>query len=93
MLGVSLWVNAYVETLAPHDLQPNHALKQGPVASQRWLKRLRGANGALQWLRSNTRPDLSADASINAGTPGAGIACASITGAQKIIRKAHARIN
>eukprot|EP00974_Lingulodinium_polyedra_P070094 6783070-Lingulodinium_polyedra.AAC.1 len=58
----------YVETLAPHDLQPDHELKQGmgtdPVTSQRWLKRFRGANGALQWLCSNTCPDLSDDASI-----------------------------
>ena len=63
------------------------------VTSARWIKGFRGANGALQWLCTNTRPDLSADTSISAGTSGSGITKASILNAQKVIRKAHARIN
>eukprot|EP00974_Lingulodinium_polyedra_P118422 11167065-Lingulodinium_polyedra.AAC.1 len=67
----------YVETLVPRDLQPNRELTQGKGTdldtSQRWFKRFRGVSGLLQRLCSNTRPDLSADASISDGTSGAGI--------------------
>ena len=52
---------------------------------------LRNANGTLQWLCSNTRPDLAADTSINAGTSGIGILKNSILNAQKLIRKVHAQ--
>ena len=62
------------------------------VSNPKWLKRFRGANGALQWLCTNTRPDLAADTSISAGTAGIGILKSSIQNAQKIIRKAHSRI-
>eukprot|EP00974_Lingulodinium_polyedra_P070888 6861665-Lingulodinium_polyedra.AAC.1 len=87
----------YVETLAPHDIQPDHELKQAkgtdPVTSQRWFERFRGAHGALQRLCSNARPDLPADAQISIGTSGIGITRASNVGVQKIIRKGHARID
>ena len=62
------------------------------ISSPKWIKRFRGANGALQWLCSNTRPDLAADTSISAGTSGTGIMKSSVLGAQKILRKAHSRI-
>ena len=58
----------------------------------KWLKRFRGANGALQWLCTNTRPDLGVYTSINAGTSSAGVTKQSTQNAQKLIRKAHARI-
>ena len=57
------------------------------------MNRFRGANGALQWLCTNTRPDLAADTSISAGTAGIGITRGAIQNTQKIIRKAHARVD
>ena len=57
------------------------------------MKRFIGANGALQRLCTNKRPALAAETSISAGTSGVGITKASILNAQKIIRKAHARID
>ena len=63
------------------------------ISSAKWLKRFRGANGALQWLCSNTRPDLSADTSISAGTSGVGVTKQSVSTAQHIIRKSHSRID
>jgi hypothetical protein len=86
----------YVESLSPHDLRPDHELKclkdNEEITNKKWLKRFRGANGALQWLSTNTRPDLAADTSISAGTSGVGVTKNSILNAQKIYRKAHARI-
>ena len=77
----------YVDTLAPHDLAPDDDLKNlkdsDIVKSPTWIKRFRGANGAVQWLSTNTRPDLAADTSISAGTSGVGITKASIANAQK----------
>ena len=67
----------YVDTLAPHDLSPDQELtslkENDVVTSPKWMKRFRGANGALQWLCTNTRPDLAADTSISAGTAGVDI--------------------
>ena len=49
-----------------------------------------------QWsstvVMHNPRPDLAAEASISAGAAGIGVTKASILNAQKLIRKAHARI-
>ena len=92
--GVTMDQRDYVESLSPHDLQPDHEIKNmkdsDAITSKKWLKRFRGANGALQWLCSNTRPDLAADTSINAGTAGVGVVGVtknSILNAQKILRK------
>ena len=94
---ITLSQKEYVEQLSPHDLQPDDELRslkdQDVVSSPRWLKRFRGANGALQWLCTNTRPGLAADTSIRAGTFGIGATRQSLSHAQKIIRKAHARID
>ena len=77
----------YVENLSPSDLKPDDELRNlkdhEPITIAKWLKRFRGANGALQWLCTNTRPDLAAETSISAGTSGIGITKASILNAQK----------
>ena len=62
----------YVEGLSPHDLQPYAELgamkDHATVTNAKWIKRFRGANGALQWLCANTQPDLASDTSISVGT-------------------------
>eukprot|EP00974_Lingulodinium_polyedra_P052126 5014906-Lingulodinium_polyedra.AAC.1 len=70
MTGVLPWINASMSRHGPRVISnPTTVEKQAddtdPVTSQRWFNRFRGANGAVQWLCSNTRPDLSADASIS----------------------------
>ena len=86
-----------VESLSPHDLQLDAVLKHvtahETVNIPKWAKQFRGANGALQWLVTNTRPDLAADTSISAGTSGTGIMKSSSVNAQKLLRKAHDRID
>ena len=94
--SITLDQREYVEGLSPSDLSPDAEIRNlketDVISSPKWLKRFRGANGALQWLCTNTRPDLAADTSISAGTSGTGVSKSSIANAQKIIRKAHARV-
>ena len=51
--------------------------------------RFRGINGALQWLCSNTRPDLSARVSLNQ-PPGPHVTREDLTQSGKILRTAQA---
>ena len=59
------------------------------VTSPKWMKSFRGANGALQWLCTNTRPDLAVDTSKSAGTAGIGITKASLSKMHKIYGGRH----
>ena len=75
--SITMGQREYAENIAPHDLYADDDLRQMEdnevISNPRWLKRFRGANGALQWLCTNTRPDLGADTSISSGTSSTGV--------------------
>ena len=67
----------YAESLSHHDIKIDSELismkDDAAITYPRWLKKIRVANDALQWLCTNTRPDLCADTTISAGASGVGI--------------------
>ena len=85
------------EKLKPNTLTIGGDLKNAKdtdlVKDPGWVRKFRGANGALQWLVTNTRPDLAAEVSISAGTAGVGITKGAIVNVQKIMRKAMSRVD
>ena len=76
-----------------HDMTtfdcPSHNNKNNPgnLAGKEGTRILRSGNGSLQWLVTNTRPDLAADVSLSAGQV-TGTTLNDINNLNKIIRKA-----
>ena len=62
--SVQMIQNDFTHEMTTFDL-PRH--QPGNLTGKEGTRILRSGNGSLQWLVTNTRPDLAADVSLSAG--------------------------